>query len=453
MKNIYNVPDDLLSRLETASERIRREKRTIRIISHYDADGICAAGILCQALLREDKKFHITLTTSLKTEFIALLKKEDYPLTIFCDMGSEQFKSLADMGGEVIILDHHAALENSLVPLQINPHFFGMNGTDEICAASLAFMFAHVINPNNWDLSALALAGCIGDKQHMNGLKGFNDVMVEKAKEKGIVEEKASLKLNGKTVKKALVVGLDPFIVGMSGREEEVSEFLERIKLDPDGSIEDLDESQKRLLASAIIVRLLSQKLLPEIVEGFVTKKYWLPHWNLYATDLSNYINSCGRMDNTGTGLALCLGDEKALHKAKELRKAYKDELRRDLLRLESEGAHDMKNIQFFYAENPSLAGANAGLGMMYLFDQEKPTLALSVLEKETRISSRGTRYLTSKGLDLAYACRLAAKEVGGRGGGHPVASGATIPKGKEEAFLSRLDEIVGGQLAGEDVQ
>ncbi len=223
------------------------------------------------------------------------------------------------------------------------------------------------------------------------------------------------------------------------------------MKLDPDIDIEELNGPQKRLLASAIIVKLLAQRVRPEIAEDFITKKYWLPRWNLYASDLSNYVNSCGRMDNMGTGLALCLGDEPALVRAIELRKAYKDELREGLLKLETEGPHDLQNIQFFYNENPSFAGANAGLGMMYLFDQEKPTFALSVLDKETKVSSRGTRYLVSKGLDLAMACREAAEKVGGRGGGHPIASGATIPKGKEEAFLNLLDDIVGRQIKGLD--
>ncbi len=392
----------------------------------------------------------MTLTSSLKAEFIELLRTEHYPITIFCDMGSEQYERLADMDGEVIILDHHAALQNSEKPLQINPHFYGMSGTNEICASSLTFLFSLVLNKENWDLSALALAGCIGDKQHMNGWKGFNAYIVEKALKKGIAQERPMLKLNAKNLKKALVEGLDPFIMGISGREDKVLEFLGRIQIDPDIQIEDLDDSQKRLLSSAIIVRLLAQKVLPEIAQSIVTKKYWLPQWELYASDLSHYINSCGRMDNMGTGLALCLGDEKALQTGKELRKNYKDELRRGLLKLEAEGAHVKENIQFFYTEKPSFAGANAGLGMMYLLDQEKPTLSLSVLEDETRISSRGTRYLTLKGLDLASACRSAAKDVGGKGGGHPVASGASIPKGKEEAFLNRLDEIVGEQLNGE---
>ncbi len=45
-------------------------------------------------------------------------------------------------------------------------------------------------------------------------------------------------------------------------------------------------------------------------------------------------------------------------------------------------------------------------------------------------------------------ALREAAREVGGEGGGHNIASGATVPKGKEEKFLTLVDETVGRQLA-----
>ncbi len=307
-------------------------------------------------------------------------------------------------------------------------------------------MFAEIIDEDNWDLAALALAGCIGDKQHINGLAGFNASMVEDAQKRGIVKVTDTLNLNGTTVMRALVEGLDPFICGMSGREDRVADFLKKMMFDPDTKIQDLDDDRRRLLASAVIVKLLAQGVRPERAEGFVTKRFWLPHWNLYAGDLSNYVNACGRMKQMGTGLALCLGDEKALSEAIALRKAYKDELRTGLLSLESQGAHEMEHIQFFYTENPSLAGANAGLGMMYILNQGKPTFTLSVTEKETKVSSRGTNHLISKGLDLASACRAAAEKVGGRGGGHPIASGATIPLGKEEAFLALLDDIIGQQ-------
>src|SRR5207245_9299442 len=114
---------------------------------------------------------------------------------------------------------------------------------------------------------------------------------------------------------------------------------------------------------------------------------------------------------------------------------------------LESKGLFPKQHIQFFYCDDASLAGVVAGTGMQFFFDQTRPTLGLSVLDGVTKVSARGTRAHIAAGVDLAVALREAASEVSGNGGGHNIASGATIPKGKEDRFLARVDEIVGRQL------
>ena len=47
----------------------------------------------------------------------------------------------------------------------------------------------------------------------------------------------------------------------------------------------------------------------------------------------------------------------------------------------------------------------------------------------------------------IALRLRDAAEAVGGGGGGHDVAAGATIPTGREIAFVERVDELVADQL------
>ncbi len=85
---------------------------------------------------------------------------------------------------------------------------------------------------------------------------------------------------------------------------------------------------------------------------------------------------------------------------------------------------------------------------MQYYFDQSKPAFGLSVMDRQTKVSARGTRALVAQGVDLAVACREAAQALDGDGGGHNIASGATIPKGKEEKFIALVDDIVGRQRA-----
>jgi single-stranded-DNA-specific exonuclease len=73
-------------------------------------------------------------------------------------------------------------------------------------------------------------------------------------------------------------------------------------------------------------------------------------------------------------------------------------------------------------------------------------------VEDKIKISARGTRKLVTSGLDLAAAMREASTSVGGTGGGHDVASGATIPKGTTEMFIETADAIIGKQLRASKV-
>jgi single-stranded DNA-specific DHH superfamily exonuclease len=85
---------------------------------------------------------------------------------------------------------------------------------------------------------------------------------------------------------------------------------------------------------------------------------------------------------------------------------------------------------------------------MQWVGDQDKATICLTRMDKEFKVSSRGTRKLVDKdGLDLSVAMRDAAASVGGVGGGHNIASGATIPLGKDIDFLQALDAIIAKQM------
>ena len=63
------------------------------------------------------------------------------------------------------------------------------------------------------------------------------------------------------------------------------------------------------------------------------------------------------------------------------------------------------------------------------------------------KASARATRDLVEKGLNLSAAMKKAAATLGGIGGGHSIAAGATIPKGKEDEFLALLEQEIKTQL------
>jgi len=440
----------LYDRLRKAVDFVEKHTRA-RVISHYDADGISSAGIVCKALLRGGKDFHATLRRSFDQEFYERLKEEKNDFVIMCDMGSGQIDEMEKLKTDVVILDHHVTKRDSESIVHINPHLFGFDGATQGSASAVSFFFALALDESNWDLCGYALAGAISDRQHVPAFSGLNEIVLKEGVEGKLIGMEKQLTLIGDTLEEGLEKTIFPFFKGISGRKKSISKLLKKLNLEPSVELKKLDGGVRRNLASYLSVLLLEQGARPETVEELVQDKYLIESLDMYASDLGSLMNACGRTGNLGTGLTLCLGDKEAFEVAQKLRQKYLSGMMKGLVKLEVEGAFEKDHLQFFYADNPSYSGTWAGVGMQYLFNQEKPTIALSVQEKQTRISGRGTHYLVGKGLNLAEAFKVAAGSLEGSGGGHAVASGATIPKGKEDKFLDMVDSIVGGQLVPQE--
>ena len=447
MSGSVALPAKFSEGIGKASDAIRSAGR-LRVVSHYDADGIAAGAVAAGALAACDKQFHLTMAKGFSDELVERLRKEGNDAVLFLDMGSGQIDALESLDASVVVLDHHKPVRKSKKVLQVNPHLYGVDGMTECCASTLALLLAVALEQSSWKLAPVALAGIVGDRQHMGGMKGVNRQLLDEAVDKEFVKTQKSLNLKGATVEKAISGSVDPYLVGLSGRSENVLAFLESMNIDPDTPLGSLDEFYRRKLTSMLSLRLMGQGCRPETVEELVTEVLWIPSMNLSAADLADLLNACGRLDHESLGLALSLGDSSAMEEASSLRAEYNGRLMKRLLAIESDGVEQMDSLQYFDVDEPSLAGAICGLSMQYILDQSKPTLALSSVSSEIKVSSRGTKYLVSKGLDLATALRSAAESVGGVGGGHAVAAGATVPEGKRDEFLSSCDSIIGKQVS-----
>jgi len=80
--------------------------------------------------------------------------------------------------------------------------------------------------------------------------------------------------------------------------------------------------------------------------------------------------------------------------------------------------------------------------------DCSLPILGFAYTDEDTvKVSARSTQILVDRGLDLSAAMQVAAAHFDGVGGGHNIAAGATIPKGKEEEFVEFVEHIIKEQL------
>jgi RecJ-like exonuclease len=140
------------------------------------------------------------------------------------------------------------------------------------------------------------------------------------------------------------------------------------------------------------------------------------------------------------------MGDPSSLEELREIRRAYRLSIIQGLERIRDRLVV-LSGIQYFENDQPNLGGTVGGIALNYLLDDSRPIVALTPDGDLLRVSTRGTWDLVSCGLDLARALHECAAEVGGSGGGHPIAAGATIPAEKRVRFIELLDAAVARQI------
>jgi RecJ-like exonuclease len=440
------LPDKLLSRISIAKSEIDRFHE-IRIISHYDADGISSAGVLCNALLRAGKRFHATMTKSLTNDLISEMT-EGCDLLILSDMGSSHLDSLEGLPCKVIVLDHHAPPRDSEKVVHVNPHLAGIDGMTSGSASAVCMLLAAEMDERNWDLLGIAFAGIAGDRQAIRGLSGLNQWLFEEGLKRNVVEVRPGSMLPEGELLTGLVGSTDPYVIGVSGSPEGARALLEEAGVPLRVRAEEIDEAHRMKLSSLLALKLTAQGTPVVTLDEVVHERYYFPRWGMSADALAGLLNACGRSNHEGVGLALTLGDGEAMKHAQALRQEYVDEVQASLLRVIDKGMTKGENIQYFLNENLGLSGILSGVAMQYFGDRDKPTLALADTGTEIKVSSRGTFELLDQGVDLAAALRESAQKVGGVGGGHRIASGATVPRGREKEFLLLVDKMVGEQKA-----
>lgn len=444
------IPDKLLSRISIAKQELEHCS-DVRVISHYDADGISSAGVLCNALLRADKRFHATLIKSLTEEVVAEATK-DCEFLILSDMGSAHLDELERSGCKTIVLDHHAPLRDSEKIIHINPHLAGIDGMTSASASAMCMLFAIHLDEENWDLLPIAFAGISGDRQAIRGLSGINKWLFEEGTKRGIVKAMPASLVPSGPLADGLCNSIEPYIRGINSNPEGARGLLEEAGIPVDATSTDIDDAQRVRLSSLLVLRMVEQGVPLSTIEELIHERYYFPKRKIEAGDLASLLNACGRSDKEGMGVALTLGDPEAMAEAQRLRKEYTSEVLAGLDRIAQKGVTQLENIQYFHNDGMGLSGILCGVTMQYLGDRDKPTIALSPSGDNVKISSRGTFELLDEGIDLAEALRESAAAVSGTGGGHRIAAGAMVPKEREEDFLNELDCKIGEQKAQKKV-
>ena len=479
---ITALPRSLWASAQRAAGMLR-ESSTVRVASHIDADGISAAAIAKSTLKRLGKGCEVEFFKKLDDEAISRLKKTSEGLLWFTDLGSGSARKIECVSA--VVTDHHAPdtpsrtdrggqslLTDFSTVLQVNPHQHGISGASELSGAGSTFLVSLAVDRGNAGVSWLAVLGAVGDlqDQRTRRLEGVNRAILGLAKSRGLVDAFEDIRYFGREtrpVHKMLEFSGDPFIPRISGNEEGAIGLLLELGIDlKDGdawrSWSGLTKAEKDSVLTALRDHLASMRRRPEVIERLVGEVYDFPTEKRGsvvrdAKEFSTLLNACGRHGRPEIGLAICSGDRGAsLDEGLALLRDHRSAISKALSWAKGSGLIRLKNVQFFDAGDEiedTIVGTVAG--MLLGSEGADRTIPMVAFAESTeysdlpkiKASARGTQELVSRGMDLSAAMRAAAERVGGVGGGHNIAAGATIPAEKRDEFLDALDSIVGSQL------
>ena len=428
MKHLFDL-------INKAIEKINSTHSLIQIVSDLDCDGVAAASIIASALIHANKNFQITFVSRINEELIATLKERNPQLCIFTDMGSGYLNLVNELKFDVIVLDHHQ-IEGSPADnvIHINPEEAGL----ELSGSGTTYLLAKEMINNN-SLAPLAIVGTIGDVSYSTNSKLF---------ETPLIEAEIGLNLFGRfsrPLHKALEFSGIPEI----NEESKAIQFLSEIGINPQKNgvwrtLNDLDADEKRKLTDAIVKESLkyerySKKML---FSDVLTLKNF-PEELKDAKEFATILNACSNMNEPSIGLALCLGNEKALGTARNLLKAYRKVIGNYMRWIENnpESIRQAEHVNYILGKDVINENFIGTIVSMLFKPVEKTLIGFGNSKDGIKVSAR------SKSINIRDVIVEAAKTCGGRGGGHEGAAGAVIPVDTQEKFIELCESLLKEKL------
>lgn len=461
---VTDYPQKFVRDMEQAAAALRKAE-SVTVVSHIDADGITSGAIASETLGRLGIPHELVFEKKITDEVVRRVNGDPNDFVWICDLGSAYMSQFTRDG--LVVTDHHvpdpkwrvgqSSLDFFRTSYQLNPHLYGVSGTYGICGAGMTYLLSKTIDPGNRDLAYLAVVGAVGDFQDSDESKliSWNRPVLRDAVEAGDIVVSNGIRYYGRGTRpivQYLQYG-EPAIPGLAGDADACIGFLSSRGISAYGSDGkkrtwgDLDEVSGLLLTDELF------EMVPEKDRGaFIGEIYTITRYPLKsglgdAKEFATTLNSCGRYDDAETGARICKGDMNALREAENNRRDHRKNISSALNYVkENNLVTQYKSIQYFNAGSAireTVVGIVAGMILGSEKAKNKPIIAFADADDGVKVSARAPKDLVDNGLDLAGIMGKASEYVGGMGGGHTVAAGATIPKGKETVFLEKVEELV----------
>ncbi|MHA1243353.1 MAG: DHHA1 domain-containing protein [Candidatus Heimdallarchaeota archaeon] len=467
------------AKIKETVDFVRDSKGAFLCISHIDADGLSAAGIIGKALHREGINYHVRSVRQLELPIISEISMmKGFDNIIFSDLGGGQMEGINKYlsNKNIVILDHHPTLIAPATEkiINISPFDFGFDGSNQVSGAGISYFIAKQFDKANIDSSPIAIVGALADRQDKgkkNSLIELNKKIVQDGVKADILEEKLDIRLFGRETRpiyQALEYTTDPFLPGLTGDGDMCIRFMRdtgiaQQKGDQWRTIDNLTEDERKNFVQQIIQFSLAQGGSVEDAQGILGYVYTLKNEQKGtllrdAREFGSLLNSCGRLGATGVAIGICMGERKfLLQEAGAIMTEYRKKIASFLTIIGKESEHikEYSNITVFDGRgviDDTMIGTitSIAISTRKFSVKGKPLMGMASSEDGTvKVSCRGTAKLIQIGLDLGLALREAVKAIGSEaeGGGHNIAAGARIPKGTEKLLIEALNEAIEKQI------
>lgn len=468
--------DDSLSLFKDKITDCIKSEKSIGVTTHIDCDGLTSGSIITKALIRAGANCTVRTSKEFSNNVIKSIKKDAREFQVITDLAGGFAKELKEeLDDNWIVLDHHQISEEEQEnPNVINAWKYGIDGGVEICAGGMAYLAATALDEKNSDLSSIAVVSALGDRQDQGEKKSFtgkNFEIANTAKKLGLLDIDLDLLLVGRETRPlpdALAFTSQPFIEGLTWNRDTCLSILNSsgIQLKDGGRWRvpaELNEDEKRKVIEAI-TKFTSGKNATDIMSELIGYTYTFPQEDKRSflrdgREFSTMLNSCGRINKSGVGIAVCMGDRnKILKEGEEILSEYRKMIRNYM--------NILANERWRISDNPTYVMVNGegivpetmtGTISSLMAGSPKNAGKIIILrtggdENTIKFSSRKS-FSCKSNVNLSELMRTGAEKFEGIGGGHDAAAGAKITKDKLNEFLDYLEANVNNMSSTSESQ
>src|SRR3989344_386411 len=378
--------EEIIKEAKNRLDSLSKSKK-IKIISHYDTDGITSAAIFSRALQRANKPFSVEIIKNLEVDYIESLGEKD--ILIFLDLGSGSLAHLAKKKTEIFVFDHHEI--SSEIPgniTLINPLLLG---EENVASSALCYLFAISLSEQNKDLANLAVIGMIGDMFDGNIGKKYEKILrdSEVLTKRGLMLYPATRPLD-----KVLENSLSFYIPGVTGSSSGTLELLRDAGIQKNlksfKSLAELTEKEMSDLTPSILLRIPENNSISN--SDLIGNFYLVKLFNRLedARELSALINACGRMDFPYTALGFCLGNKNLRSEAEKIYTKYRKTISSALEQISEIDKIEGKNYIIINAKDKikdTIIGTLASIiSFSPLYPEGTAIITMAYLEEKNKI-------------------------------------------------------------------